>query len=200
MNCHAAMSGDVFVELDGPVSLAPGESATYTNEIKGGVLEGAGLNVSLFFALEGQAAIQIPVEIPDDLPPGLSQDDVDRLFVIETSPLAPEEFTHKLGGITLCRANPANCTFLYRFPITAPSQEGTLTVKSAMNSFDGNGQNTNDKWNRELGFEVEVVPEPGPTLATLTALTSLSLLARRRRIRVRTLGAVPGGSPSTSTS
>jgi MYXO-CTERM domain-containing protein len=49
-----------------------------------------------------------------------------------------------------------------------------------MNSFDGNGQNTNDRWNRELGFEVEVLPEPGPALATLAALASLTLLARRR--------------------
>jgi hypothetical protein len=181
MNCHATMSTDVFVEISGPPILEPGEIATYTTEIKGGVLEGAGLNVSLFFqALEEQVPTQIPVEIPAVLPPGLSQADVDKLLVIPTGPLLPEEFTHNVADIDLCRANPANCTFLYRFPITAPSQEGTLTVKSAMNSFDGNGQNTNDRWNRELGFEVEVLPEPGPALATLAALASLTLLARRR--------------------
>jgi hypothetical protein len=181
MNCHAAMSDDVFVEISGPPVLAPGESATYITEIKGGIQLGSGLNVSLFFqALEEQTPTQIPVEIPSELPPGLAQDDVDRLFPFSEGPPSPEEFTHYVADIEECRASPANCTFLYRFPITAPSQEGTLTVKSAMNSFDGNGQNTNDKWNRELGFEIEVVPEPGPTLATLTALATLSLLARRR--------------------
>lgn len=180
MNCHAAMSGDVFVEISGPPVLEPGESATYTTEIQGGVQRGAGLNVSLFFqALGAQQPTQIPVEIPAPLPQGLTQADVDRLFVIE---LAPEEFTHHLADITLCRANPANCTFLYRFPVTAPAEEGTLTVKSAMNSFDGNGQNTNDRWNRELGFEIDVqLPEPGATPGALAALAAATLLAGARR-------------------
>lgn len=170
--CHSQFgpSDEVFVTIDGPDSLAFGETATYTvsiHEAVPGALtsqQGAGINVSLFVG--GLYSVLDEAALVDDNTQILSQG-------------GATDLTHLANANQSGPPTGSVGDFSYDFRVSGPESETTLTVMAALNAFDQSFTNSGDKWNRA---ELEItVPEPALAWQTCAALAALAGLARRPR-------------------
>jgi len=183
--CHSPLdpNDDVFVAIEGPTQLSPGQSHIYRISIEeavAGALDaqmGAGLNVALFIdqvysVLDASALVDENTQI---LTEGGATDLTHQVASNESGP--------PFGSLG---------DFDYNVRVTAPEGEATLTLMAALNAFNGDFDSTGDKWNRA---ELEItVPEPErawQAMAALAALTALLLRRRPEPARARSRSARP---------
>lgn len=160
--CHGPATSGLGVTIDGPVELMPGETGVYTITMAQMLNLGAGLNVALY----GGGMLGVL-----DATTSLMGSEIS---VGQVSP----ELTHRAGASFLNQG-----IWSYQFTVTAPGDETTLTLRGAMNAFNGNFvADDGDFWNTAPDFLIQVVPEPGTALLLGAGLAALAAARLRRRI------------------
>lgn len=167
--CHGSAAIDlVAVDIVGPDSLEPGETAIYSIRMIelafGGLQVGTGMNLSLF--LDGS---QIPID---------SQLETHPAFPLNLQ-VRDSEITHAGNANVLPAPDGGVGVFTHDVPITAPSQEGNLVIMATMNSFNQNFNNSGDNWVRNE--KTVFVPEPTKSVMLRASVVVLGLLHRMRR-------------------
>ena len=159
--CHGPATAGLGVTIDGPVQLTPGETGEYTITMEQMLNLGAGVNVALY----GGGMLGVL-----EATTGLLASEIS---LGQQSP----ELTHRAGASFLNQG-----IWSYRFAVTAPAEPTTLTLRGAMNAFNGNFvADDGDVWNTAPDFLIQVVPEPGTVLMLAGGLVALGAARFRRR-------------------
>lgn len=124
--CHGTLSAAVTASISGPVSLAAGETATYTLTVSGGPAVKAGVNIATINGALGTVSTELQK--------------------------LGNELTHA-GGVPIAfSGGSASVQFSYTAPLTA----GSDTIYANGNSTNDDGGNYGDLWNFAPNFPIAV--------------------------------------------